>query len=179
MANFTCQEGHVCFKFTLFIDEAGMKYVLHRQIGERIYLRCILRQISNGTAWIMEGSLVQGKPLTHDPDVYPDNTEIKSLFRVQIVTNVTGSLYHCDGLIVPMWWAKFSCSSGIYFFTDVMLFVSTIVTGEKYHYDRIIFPVPKWLFTNVQGCQCTNVPRPPSLHIPPFPTQSLELKKGF
>ncbi len=31
---------------------------------------------------------------------------------------------------------------------------------EKYHYDGIIFPVPKCLFTNVQGCQCTSVPRP-------------------
>ncbi len=51
------------FNSTLFIDEAGMKYVQHRQIDERIYLRCALRQACNGTALIVEGSLVQGNPL--------------------------------------------------------------------------------------------------------------------
>ncbi len=51
-------------------------------------------------------------------------------------------------------------SFGIYFFTNVTGTIFTIVMEEKYHYDGIIFFVPKCLFTNMQGCQCTNVPRP-------------------
>ena len=76
----------------------------------------------------------------------------------------TVSLYQCDALHVPMWREFFVHSFGIYFFTNVTGNVFTIVMGEKYHYDGIIFPVPKCLFTNVQGCQCTNVPRPRKKH---------------
>ncbi len=75
--------------------------------------------------------------------------------------SVTDSLYQCDGLCVPMW-RDFFCflvASTIFYQCDGNFF--TIVMKEKYHYDGIIFPVPKCLFTNVQGCQCTNVPRPP------------------
>ena len=74
--------------------------------------------------------------------------------------SVTDSLYQCDGLCVPMW-RDFFCflvASTIFYQCDGNFF--TIVMKEKYHYDGIIFPVPKCLFTNVQGCQCTNVPRP-------------------
>ncbi len=67
------------------------------------------------------------------------------------------SVYQCDGI--------FLLSSGIYyFFTNVTGIFFTIVIKEikeiKYHYDGKVFPVPKCFFTNVQGCQCTNVPRP-------------------
>ena len=72
-------------------------------------------------------------------------------------TNVMDSVYQCDGIFFC-----FLLASTIFYQCDGNFF--TIVMKEKYHYDGIVFPVPKCLFTNVQGCQCTNVPRPQKSH---------------
>ena len=80
--------------------------------------------------------------------------------------SVTDSLYQCYGRFVPMWRDFFLFSSGIYYFLPTWRDFFTIVMKDKYHYDGIIFPVPKCLFTNVQECQCTSVPRPPFMFVP-------------
>ncbi len=129
---------------------------------ESTFASCALRQACNGTAWNMEGSLIQGNPLAQPrrlpsqhrdkklsprSDCYQCDRLTVPLWRTYC-TNVMYSVYQCDGRIFLVLLASIFLPMWCFLFLPLWRRESTIMTGKFSLYQNDFLPI----------CRDANVP---------------------